>query len=93
MTLRSTALLARVLTGNAQPRTRAECDAFLMAAFEPGDVFDFSNPADVEEYETLYPPVKRSQEKRPARRTSLSRCTHATRRFYLRTPHLFLETS
>jgi hypothetical protein len=35
--------------------------------FDSEDVFDFSNPADVEEYEKLYPPVKRTQTKRPGR--------------------------
>jgi len=44
---------------------REENRAFLMAAFDPEDVFDFSNPADVEEYEKLYPSVKRTQTKRP----------------------------
>jgi hypothetical protein len=43
-----------VLTGNAQPRTRDEHKAFLLAAFEPGDTFDFSNPGDVAEYKKLY---------------------------------------
>jgi hypothetical protein len=45
---------ANVLTGNAQPRTPEDCHAFLMAAFDPEDVFDFSNPADVAEFEKLY---------------------------------------
>ena len=38
---------ARILTGNAQPRTREEHRAFLEAAFEPGELFDFTNPDDV----------------------------------------------
>ena len=44
---------AKVFTG-AQPRTREEHLAFLMAAFEPGDTFDFSNPGDMTEFEKLY---------------------------------------
>jgi hypothetical protein len=40
---------ARVLTGNAQPRTREENEAFLMAAFDSEDVFDLSNPDDLAE--------------------------------------------
>jgi hypothetical protein len=58
---------ARILTGSAQPRTRQECEAFLMAAFEPGDVFDLSNPDDAEEYKRLYQPIKRTKTKRPSR--------------------------
>jgi hypothetical protein len=45
---------AKVLTGNAQPRTPKDCHAFLMVAFEPGDTFDFSNPDDMAEFEKLY---------------------------------------
>ena len=47
---------AKVLTagGNAQPRTRKEFHAFLMAAFDPEEVFDFSNPEEVAEYGKLY---------------------------------------
>jgi hypothetical protein len=45
---------ADVLTGYSQPRTPEEYKAFLMAAFEPEDVFDFSNPSDVAEFERLY---------------------------------------
>jgi hypothetical protein len=45
---------ARILTGSAQPRTRHEHEAFLMAAFDPGDVFDLSNPDDVAEFKKLY---------------------------------------
>ena len=44
---------ARVLTGDAKPRSHAEHAAFLATAFEPGDVFDFSNPIDVAEFERL----------------------------------------
>jgi hypothetical protein len=44
------ALDAKVLTGNAQPRTREEHEAFLLAAFDPEDVFDFSNPEDKAEF-------------------------------------------
>jgi hypothetical protein len=58
---------ARVLTGNAPPRTRHECEAFLMAAFDPEAVFDFSNPADVKEYKRLSQPIRRTQTKRPSR--------------------------
>jgi hypothetical protein len=43
-----------VLTGNTQPRTQRDCHAFLMAAFEPGDTFDFSNPEDIAEFDRLY---------------------------------------
>ena len=45
---------AKALTGNARPRTREEHTDFLMAAFEPGDTFDFRNPEDVTEFENLY---------------------------------------
>lgn len=48
---------AKVLTGNAQPRTPKERHAFLMAAFDPEDVFDFSNPSDVEEYKRVNQPI------------------------------------
>ena len=41
---------AKVLTGNAQPRTREEHEAFLLAAFDPENVFDFSNPEDRAEF-------------------------------------------
>jgi hypothetical protein len=41
---------AKVLTGKAQPRTREEHEAFLLAAFDPEDVFDFSNPEDKAEF-------------------------------------------
>jgi hypothetical protein len=58
---------AKVLTGNAQPRTREENRAFLMAAFDPEDVFDFSNPSDVEEYKRVNQPIKKTQTKRPSR--------------------------
>jgi hypothetical protein len=51
---------ARVLTGDARPRTREEHAAFHEAAFEPGDTFDFSNPEDVAEYERLYRRPSRS---------------------------------
>jgi hypothetical protein len=44
---------ARVLTGYSQPR-RGEHTDFLMAAFDPEDVFDFSNPGDVAEFKKLY---------------------------------------
>ena len=44
----------KMLTGYAQPRTRKEHTDFLMAAFEPGDTFNFSNPEDVAEFENLY---------------------------------------
>jgi hypothetical protein len=46
---------AAILTGSAQPRTRAESDAFLAAAFEPGDTYDFSNSEDVAEWNKLHP--------------------------------------
>jgi hypothetical protein len=49
---------AKVLTGYHQPRRRKEHTAFLMAAFEPGDTFDFSNPEDSAEFEKLYPRAK-----------------------------------
>ena len=45
---------AKLLTGYSQPRTRGEHTAFLMAAFEPRDVFDFSNPDAVAEFNKLY---------------------------------------
>jgi hypothetical protein len=45
---------ANVLTGSAQPRTREEHTAFLMSAFDPEEVFDFSNLDDVAEFERLY---------------------------------------
>jgi hypothetical protein len=38
-----------------------------MAAFDPEAVFDFSNPADVEEYKRLSQPIRRTQTKRPSR--------------------------
>jgi hypothetical protein len=38
-----------------------------MAAFDPGDVFDFSNPRDVEEYKGVNKPIKRTHTKRPSR--------------------------
>ena len=42
------------LTGYPKPRTREEHAAFLMSAFDPEDVFDFSNPDDVAEFNRLY---------------------------------------
>ena len=39
-----------MLTGYSQPRTRKEHTDLLMAAFEPGDTFDFSNPEDAAEF-------------------------------------------
>jgi hypothetical protein len=42
------------LTGNAQPRIREEHEAFLMAVFDPEDVFDRSNPDDLAEVKKLY---------------------------------------
>jgi hypothetical protein len=45
---------ARMLTGNAQRRSPEEHTAFLMAAFDSEEIFDFSNPSDVAEYEELY---------------------------------------
>ena len=45
---------AKMLTGYAQPRTRKEHADFLMAAFDPEDVFDFANPDDAEAFENLY---------------------------------------
>ncbi len=49
---------AKVLTGSAQPRTLEEHAVFLMSAFDPEDVFDFSNPGDVEEFDRLYRTAK-----------------------------------
>jgi hypothetical protein len=45
---------AKSYTGDVQPRSREEHMAFLLAAFEPGDLFDFSNPDDPAEFEKLY---------------------------------------
>jgi hypothetical protein len=58
---------AKVLTGYLQPRTREENRAFLMVAFNSEDVFDFSNPGDVEEYKRLHQPIDRTHTKRPSR--------------------------
>jgi hypothetical protein len=38
-----------------------------MGAFDPEDVFDSSNPADVEEYNRIHQPIRRTQTKRPSR--------------------------
>ena len=53
---------AKVLTGDAQPRTREEHVAFHLAAFERGDVCDLSNPSDADEFDRLYrkPVAKRA---------------------------------
>jgi hypothetical protein len=40
---------------------RQENRAFLMAAFDPEDLFDFSNPEDVEEYKRLNQPIQRTR--------------------------------
>jgi hypothetical protein len=53
---------AKMLTGYSQPRREEHTD-FLMAAFDPKDVFDFSNPDHVAEYKKLHQPIK----KRPGR--------------------------
>ena len=41
-------------TPGTQPRTRGEHKAFLLAAFKPGDVFDFNNSDNAAEFERLY---------------------------------------